>query len=391
MKKKDIKRYCFIAVLILAVCIAVRNFSIISKLLKNAFSACVPLLTGCIIAYIFNILMTFYEKHYFPKRNSDFINSSRRPVCTILSFASAAVIIALILNIVYPELVKAVKIIYDEIPPFFSEIQKFAKTTLKEYPEIQNFIDRFEPDIQSITEKVGNGAYDIFDSVISFIGSTVLLITNTVIAIIFALYLLLRKDKLKKDISRFQKAYLGNKANRRINHIFETANETFRNFFVGQFIEGIIIGSLCFIGMTIMRLPYSAMAATIVGVTSLIPIVGGLLGAVISAFIIFTVNPMQALIFLIFLVILQQVEGNLIYPKVVGSSVGLPGIWVIAAVTVGGGLFNILGMLLGVPIAATAYKLIFEILEKRERSIAMTEIETDDEEDYDDNDNYEDE
>ncbi len=379
MKKKDIKRYWLIGVIALTVCIAVKHFSIITGFLKNVVSASVPLLTGCIIAYIFNIIMTFYEKHYFPKRHSNFINASRRPVCTILSFASAGIIIVLISNIIYPELVKAITLIYDEIPPFFRKIQDFAKTTLKEYPEIQEFINSFEPDVMSVTEKIGSGASDIFDSVISFIGSTVLLIANTVIAIIFALYLLLRKDKLKADIIRFQKAYLGDKVNKYINHIFETAHETFRNFFVGQFIEGVIIGSLCFIGMLILRLPYAAMASTIVGVTSLIPIVGGLFGAVISAFIIFTVNPMQALIFLIFLVILQQVEGNLIYPKVVGSSVGLPGIWVIAAVTLGSGLFKILGMLLGVPIVATAYKLIFEILEKRERLQAVTAEETDDE------------
>ena len=152
-----------------------------------------------------------------------------------------------------------------------------------------------------------------------------------------------------------------------MNHVLEITNDTFKNFFVGQFIEAIIIGSLCFIGMTILKLPYSAMAGTIVGVTSLIPIVGALIGAFISAFMIFTVNPMQSLIFIIFLILLQQVEGNLIYPKVVGTSVGLPGIWVLAAVTVGGGLFGILGMLLGVPILATIYKLVFEILERRER------------------------
>lgn len=367
MKKKDIKRYSFIALLALAVCIAVRNFSVISGLLRKSFTALVPLLTGCIIAYIFNIIMTFYEKHYFPEKNSRLVKRSRRPVCVGLAFASAALILTLIINIVYPELVKAVKLIANEIPPFFSEIQELAKTTFKEYPEIQDFIKSIEPDIMDITQKVGSGAYDIFDSVISIIGSTVSIITNTVIAIIFALYLLLRKDKIHKDIVRFQRAYIDNKINRRINHIFEIAHDTFRNFFVGQFTEAIIIGLLCFIGMSILRLPYAAMAGTIVGVTSLIPIVGALIGAVISAFMIFTVSPMQALIFIIFLVLLQQVEGNLIYPKVVGTSVGLPGIWVLAAVTVGGGLFKILGMLLGVPVVATAYKLIFEILERRER------------------------
>lgn len=367
MKKKEMKRYSFIALLALIVCIAVKNFSVVSRLLRTAITALVPLLTGCIIAYVFNIIMTFYEKHYFPKKHSNFVRQSRRPVCVGLAFASAALIVVLVINIIYPELVKAIKLIAKEIPPFFAEIKKLAETTFKEYPEIQDFILSFEPDIMSITEKVGNGAYDVLDNLISIIGSTVSIVTNIVIAIIFALYLLLRKDRIHSDIVRFQRAYLGDTANRRINHICDIANDTFRSFFVGQFVEAIIIGSLCFIGMTILQLPYAAMAGTIVGVTSLIPIVGALIGAVISAFMIFTVNPMQALIFIIFLVILQQVEGNFIYPKVVGTSVGLPGIWVLAAVTVGGGLFKIAGMLLGVPVVATAYKLIFEILERRER------------------------
>ena len=284
-----------------------------------------------------------------------------------MSFASAVLILVLVINIVYPELINAITLIAEEIPPFFTQVQEFAKTTFKEYPEIQDIIKSIEPDVMSITQKIGTGAYDVFDSLISIIGSTVSIVTNTVIAIIFALYLLLRKDKLHKDIVRFQRAYLSEKVTRRMNHVLEITNDTFKNFFVGQFIEAIIIGSLCFIGMTILKLPYSAMAGTIVGVTSLIPIVGALIGAFISAFMIFTVNPMQSLIFIIFLILLQQVEGNLIYPKVVGTSVGLPGIWVLAAVTVGGGLFGILGMLLGVPILATIYKLVFEILERRER------------------------
>lgn len=367
MKKKEIKRYSFIALLALIVCIAVRNFSVISKLLTTAFGALVPLVTGCIIAYIFNIIMNFYERHYFPKNQSSFIRKSRRPVCVTMSFASAVLILVLVINIVYPELINAITLIADEIPPFFTQVQEFAKTTFKEYPEIQDIIKSIEPDVMSITQKIGTGAYDVFDSLISIIGSTVSIITNAVIAIIFALYLLLRKDKLHKDIVRFQRAYLSEKVTRRMNHVLEITNDTFKNFFVGQFIEAIIIGSLCFIGMTILKLPYSAMAGTIVGVTSLIPIVGALIGAFISAFMIFTVNPMQSLIFIIFLILLQQVEGNLIYPKVVGTSVGLPGIWVLAAVTVGGGLFGILGMLLGVPILATIYKLVFEILERRER------------------------
>ena len=368
MEKKQIKKYIFIAFLVLAVCLAVRNFSVISKMLATAFTAIMPLLMGCVIAYIFNIIMTFYEKHYFPKKNTAFITKTRRPVCVGLAFASAGLIIVLVASIVYPELVRAFKLIYAEIPSVFREVQAFARTALKEYPEIQELINNIEPDVMGLTDNVGNDAYNIFGSVVSFIGSTVSFVTNIIIAVIFALYILIRKDKLKNDLKRFQNAYISDRTNRYINHIFSIADDTFRNFFVGQFTEGIIIGVLCFIGMTILRLPYSAMAGTIVGVTALVPIVGAVIGMLISAFIIFTVSPMKALIFIIFLLILQQLEDNLIYPKVVGTSVGLPAIWVLASITIGGGLFGVLGMLIGVPLFAVAYKLIFEVLERREQS-----------------------
>lgn len=368
MEKKQIKKYIFIAFLVLIVCLAVRNFSVISKTVSTAFSALMPLIIGCVIAYVFNIIMTFYEKHYFPEKNTSLIARTRRPVCVGLAFASAGLIIVLVANIVYPELVRAFKLIYAEIPPVFREMQNFAKTALKEYPEIQEFINSAEPAVMGLTDNVGNGAYNIFGSVVSFIGSTVSLVTDVIIAVIFALYLLIRKDKIKNDLKRFQNAYISDKANRYINHVLKITDDTFRNFFVGQFTEGIIIGVLCFIGMTILRLPYSAMAGTIVGVTALVPIVGAVVGMLISAFIIFTVSPMKSLIFIIFLLILQQLEDNLIYPKVVGTSVGLPAIWVLASITIGGGLFGVAGMLIGVPLFAVAYKLIFEILERREQS-----------------------
>ena len=184
--------------------------------------------------------------------------------------------------------------------------------------------------------------------------------------------MLLRKDKLIRDINRLRRLWFSESINQKTSHFMQTANETFQSFFVGQFIEAIILGTLCFIGMKLLKLPYAAMSGTLVGVTAFIPIVGAFIGAGLSAFIILTENPMQALIFIIFLLILQQFEGNIIYPKVVGGTVGLPSIWTLAAVTIGGGLFGILGMLLGVPLAGTLYKLSFEKLEsaEAERGIA---------------------
>lgn len=382
MEKKELKRYLIIAVLVIAVCFIIQNFSLFGTLISIAVSALYPLILGVIIAYIFNIILARFEKYYFPKNKSKFITMSRRPICIVLSFLCALAIIALVLKIVIPELINAVKLITLGIQPMFNTVKDYLLKKLAEYPDIQkeaielfNEFDVKTLDWASITGKaadvIQNGIMGIISSAVGIVGTLTGTITNIVLAVIFAIYLLLRKDKLLKDSNRFLKAYLNEKTNHRINKICHTANETFQSFFVGQFIEAILLGCFCFIGMSILRLPYAAMSGTLVGVTALIPIVGAFLGAGISAFIIFTESPMKALIFLIFLVILQQLEGNIVYPKVVGNSIGLPGIWVLAAVTIGGGLWGIVGMLLGVPLAATIYKLTFELLEKREKKLGI--------------------
>lgn len=366
MDKQEIKRGVFVAALAVAVCVIVQNFSYVQGLAGIALKALEPLFIGCIMAYIFNIIMNFFEKHYFPKKNNKFINGSRRPLCLLFSFAITIAIIVLVLNIIIPEIINAIKLMYSVIPPLFIKCRDWAMVKLEEYPDIQKEINNIELDTASIAEKVTDHAFGLFNSVISLIGTITATVTNLILGIIFAIYLLLRKDKLKEDLNRFQNLFISDKINKKINRFFSVAHETFTNFFIGQFIEAIIIGTLTFIGASILRLPYAAMTGTIVGVTALIPIVGAFVGAALSAFIIFTESPKQALIFLIFLIILQQFETNVIYPKVVGSSIGLPGIWVLASVTLGGGLCGIMGMMLGVPLAATLYKLYFETIEQKE-------------------------
>lgn len=366
MNKKEIKLYIFIAALAVAVCVIVQNFGVIQGVVKLALKALKPLFIGCIMAYIFNIIMNFFERHYFPKSTSGFICKSRRPVCLILSFAIAIALIVLILNIVVPEIVSAIKLISAEIPPMFRSSKDWAMKKMEEYPDIYNQLSNIELDTAAMASKLTDGAFGFFSSVISFIGVLTATVTNMLVGVIFAIYLLLRKDKLAVDIRRIMDLYLPEKTNRQVTHVCSVAHQTFTGFFIGQFIEAVIIGSLTFVGASLLRLPYAAMTGTIVGVTALIPIVGAFVGAGLSAFIICTENPKQALIFLIFLFILQQVETNAIYPKVVGSSIGLPGIWVLASVTVGGGLYNIMGMIIGVPLAATIYKIGFEYLDAKD-------------------------
>ena len=382
MEKKELRRYIVIAILAIAVCFIVQNFAMFTKIISAACGALYPLALGAVMAYIINIIMKWFEVHYFPKKDTKFITASRRPVCLVLSLLSVAAMLALVLNIIVPEIINAVKLISLKLPPLFNDIKAFIIKKLGEYPELQeqaikifNEFDFKELDWASLTEKISdflqNGVFSFISSAVGFVGALLSTATNYVLAFIFAIYLLLRKTKLQKDLNRVQRAYFSDTFNRKFAHVLKTAHECFRNFFVGQFVEAIILGSLCFIGMTILKLPYAAMSGTLVGVTALIPIVGAFLGAGISAFIIMTENPMQALIFIIFLIILQQFEGNIIYPKVVGDSIGLPGIWVLAAVTVGGGLFGIIGMLIGVPLAATVYKLTFDVLESREKKLGI--------------------
>lgn len=382
MEKKELKRYMIIGLIIIAVCYIVKNFSFFEGLISIAASATYPLVLGVVIAYIFNIVLSRLESHYFPKSDKKLVDSSRRPVCIILSFLFAVGVIVLVLTIVVPAIINAFELLRAKIPPIFNAGVDNLLLKLKEYPdlqkEVQNFVNEF--DLKSInwakiTENtvsaLQSGVISLLSSTARIVGAAASAVTNIVIAIIFAIYLLSRKDRLLRDINRAFTVFFSEKVNKRIQKFCKVTNETFKQFFVGQFIEAIILGVLCFIGMAILQLPYAGMSGVLVGVTALVPIVGALIGAGVSAFIIFTESPMQALIFLIFLVLLQQFEENFIYPKVVGNSVGLPGIWVLAAITVGGALWGIVGMLIAVPLAATAYKLFFEKLEKKEMEFGI--------------------
>lgn len=374
MEKKELRRYITIAVLAVLVCLTVQYFGVVAGFLGFALNAVKPMFIGLVIAYIFNILMTTFEKKYFPNSQKKFIKATRRPFCLAFSFLITLGVLALILYIVIPELGNAFSVLYTEIPPKFSQLQKYAVDTLNEFPEIQEKIKSIKFDWGAIISKASgfltSGVAGILSSAFDFIGGITVSITNLCLGVVFAIYTLIRKDKLRADAKRILAVFFSKEKYTKTAHVFHTANDTFRSFFIGQFVDALVLGSMCFIGMTLLKLPYAAMSAALVGVTALIPIVGAFIGAGISAFIILTENPTQALIFIIFLICIQQLEGNFVYPKVVGESVGLPGIWVLAAVTAGGGLMGIVGMIAFVPITATVYKLCFEKLEEKERRIA---------------------
>ncbi|MBO5303227.1 MAG: AI-2E family transporter [Lachnospiraceae bacterium] len=358
---------CFrvgLSIFVLYLCIT--YWSVAFGLLTTLLSAAAPLFIGCVVAYIINILMSFYEKFYFTKSKNVKVIKSRRPVCMVLAFITLLAIIALVIGLVVPELVSCVQLIFNKLPDamnmvvaWLEDIQFVPEDILASIQAI-DLESRLEQIVNALVSGVGN----VMGTVVSTVASVFSGIVTALLSFIFAIYLLSGKEKLANQFERVMKRYMKKSGYSKVKHVFSVMNDCFHRYIVGQCTEAVILGLLCALGMFILRLPYATMIGALIAFTALIPVAGAYIGAGVGAFMIMTVSPIQALVFLIYIVVLQQVEGNVIYPRVVGSSMGLPAIWVLAAVTVGGGMMGIAGMLIGVPLAATAYRLLKEDVNK---------------------------
>lgn len=359
MQNKKLISY-FVAAALLALIVKYSNS--IFDAAQIVLSVLMPLIIGCVIAYILNILMSKIETIPALKDQSSPIHKGRRAISILGSLIIIAGVIFLLVKIIIPQLAEAVSLIISEIPPALSRLQKWIESQDIQLPQIEMWLNSLNLNWPQLIQKVSSylisGVNDIFTSAFSFLSGLGSVVVQLVIAFIFSLYILAGKEKLARQFVSLTDAYLKETTRSRLMYVLKTAHDTFTKFFVGQFTEAVIIGVLCIIGMWIFRFPYATMIGTLIGATALLPIVGAYLGAFIGFFMIFTISPIKAVAFLFFIVILQQLEGNLIYPRVVGSSIGLPGIWVLAGVTIGGGLGGILGMLIAVPLIATVYKLI---------------------------------
>ena len=331
-----------------------------AKFVKLAFAAAAPLIIGSAIAYVLNILMRFYESHYFPNSNKDSVEKSRRGVCLFLSFLTLILIIFILVRLVVPQLVASVTVMVNGAPKTIKSIinkVEDSKWINSEWLEPVKNID-WKSKISDLTSKITSGFGDAMGVAVNVVGTVFSSIVTVVLSIIFAIYLLVDKEKIGRQFDRVMRRYMSTKFYERTKYVLSVLDDSFSSFISGQCIDAILVGIMCTIGMLILRLPYATMIGAIVAFTALIPVAGSYIGAIMGAFMILTVSPIKSLIFLIFIIVLQQTDGNIVYPKIVGSSIGLPGIWVLAAVTVGGGLMGVLGMLIAVPIAATLYKVL---------------------------------
>ncbi len=376
IKKFETKNLLKIAGVVFALYLLIHYWSGMANIFKAAFAAVLPLLIGTALAYPLNILMSFFERHLLSKSDNKFVVKARRGISLTLAFLTLISIIALLIALVVPQLTKCIKMLIDLIPGAL----EFVVAKLDEFEFVpQDIIAAlskidWQSKITSIISTVSSGVGSVMSVVVSTVSTVVSGVTTAVLAIIFAVYVLLYKDKLASQLKTLLKHYVPEKITEKIYYVSHIANDSFHKFIVAQCTEALILGGLCTIGMFILRLPYAAMIGAVTVVTAFIPVVGALLGGAIGAFLILMESPVKALIFLVFIILLQQIEGDLIYPKVVGNSMGLPSIWVLAAITVGGGMFGVLGMLLSVPAASTLYRLVRNDVSEKDKIARQNEL-----------------
>lgn len=347
----------------------IQHLNVLWDALKTALGIFAPFLLGASIAFVLNVPMRAIERHVFPKERQ--MDRLRRPLALIFTLAAVIAVLSIALWVIIPGVKEAILSAASQVPAAVDELLLRLQGLTVYLPELGQTLAELEINWQELATKavnvVKNWGGGLLSSGGGLIGGVVSGVSTFVIGLIFSFYILLQKEKLGRQGKQVLYGFLpGDKADRTLE-ILRLAEKTFSSFLSGQCLEAVILGSLFVIAMTLFRMPYALLVGVLIGITALIPIVGAFIGCIVGALLIALVEPMKALIFVIMFLILQQIEGNLIYPHVVGSSVGLPSIWVLAAVTVGGNLMGIGGMLLFIPLCSVAYALFRGYVKRRLR------------------------
>ena len=331
-----------------------------------------PFLVGGAMAFVLNIPMRGFEEKVFGRWKGRAAAKFKRPLCLVLSIVVLAVILAVVVGTVVPQVVATASEVGKKIPAFMERVVEELDRLVRDYPELTSRIDELElteinwdSTLGGIIDFLKNGAGDVLNSTFSVATGIISGIVNMVISFIFALYVLAQKERLEDQGRRILWAYLPEAVSAKILEVCSLLYKNFSSFITGQCLEAVILGTMFVVTMSLFRMPYALMVGVLIAFTALIPIVGGFIGCAVGAFLILIDNPLQALWFVILFLVLQQIEGNLIYPKVVGNSVGLPAIWVLTAVSVGGSLFGISGMLFFIPLTSSCYALLRESVNDR--------------------------
>ena len=366
--------------------VALWKFDVVLDVLKTIGQIIFPFILGGAIVFVINVPMSFLEKKIFEnvKKENKAARKLARPVSLLLTIVLVVGVIALVMIGVIPQLTKTMGSLMINITDFIPQIKIWIRDFFHDNREIMKLVDQvqFKPDqaIRWGISLLGNGAGNMMNTTMSAVGSVVSGLATFFIAFSFACYVLFQKEKLHVQIRKVLFAFLPKQKADAFLKVCSLTYRTFANFLTGQCLEAVILGCMFVVTLSILRMPYALLIGVLIAFTALIPIFGAFIGCAVGSFLIFMVSPKQAIIFIIVFLVLQQIEGNLIYPHVVGESVGLPSIWVLAAVTIGGNLMGIVGMLVFIPLLSVVYtifrKVVYQRLKKRHiKQVTATDIE----------------
>ena len=385
LSKMSIKKIRELIVFTALLVVALWKFDVVLGVLKTIWDIIFPFVLGGAIAFLTNVPMSFLEKKIFEnvKKKNKIVRKLKRPISLILTIVLVVGVIALVMFGVIPQLTRTMGTLVTSINDFIPQMQSWIGEFFHNNQEIMNLVDQieFDPDqaIKWGISLLGNGAGNMMNTTMSAVGSIVSGVATFFIAFSFACYILFQKEKLHVQIRKVFFAFLPRQADDFLK-VCSLTYRTFANFLAGQCLEAVILGSMFVVTLSILKMPYALLIGILIAFTALIPIFGAFIGCAVGSFLIFMVNPQQAILFVIVFLVLQQIEGNLIYPHVVGESVGLPSIWVLAAVTIGGNLMGIVGMLVFIPLLSVLYTIFREFvylrLKKQNiKQVTKTEIE----------------
>ena len=384
LSRETVKRIKGLIVFAALVVACLWKYDVVVSVLAFIFHVIFPFVLGGAIAFILNVPMNFIQRHLFaPERveRHKIQKKIARPVSMLIVIFGVFGIVALVMFVLIPQLGDTFSNLGSSIQAFIPKVQEWAEKLFHDNKEIMTWVNSLKFDWNKIMDAgidfFKNGAGSVLDSTITAAKSIVSGITTFFIAFVFAVYILLQKEKLGIQAKKVLFAFVRKGRAEAAMEVLSLTYNTFSNFLTGQCLEAIILGSMFVVTMTLFKLPYALLVGIVIAFTALIPIFGAFIGCAVGAFLIFMVDPFKALIFVILFLILQQIEGNLIYPHVVGNSVGLPSIWVLAAVSIGGSLMGIVGMLIFIPIISVVYALFREIvyLKLRQKKINPKELE----------------
>lgn len=345
----------------------IQNFNVVVAAFRFVMGIIMPFLIGGVIAFILNVPMKKIENH-LPIKNEK-TKKFKRPLAYVLTLVCVIGVLALALVVVIPELGNTITMLAEQIPVAIKGTQKWFSEIPEKWPALAPAIEELDFDWSSISSTavtfVQGLATGVVSSGVGFFSGVVSGVTTFAIGFVFSIYVLFQKEKLTSQVKQVLYAVFSDRVTEKIISVAKLSNQVFSSFLSGQCLEAVILGTMFVIAMSICRMPYAMLVGIVIAITALIPIFGAFIGCVIGMFLIVMVNPIQAVWFLVLFLVLQQVEGNLIYPYVVGGSIGLPSIWVLVAVTVGGNLFGIAGILIFIPLCSVLYALFRTFVKRR--------------------------